>query len=252
MRPSFVLPAISFVVAFGLWELSARLGWINTFFFSSPGAVVTAGVEEVQDPRFWNDVRFSVTTFAVGYATALAAGVVFGLLTGWYRRLAMLVDPWLTGLNATPRIALIPLVVLWLGLGQPAMMAVVFIGVFFPVALNTFHGVRTVDRTFLAVAKSFKASQHRLLMTVVVPATVPFIATAARIGVGRGVSGVVVAEFYNSDTGLAHMIFQAGQRLQIDVVIFGTLVITALAMGAFALVARIENRVAQRRGTMKG
>lgn len=252
LREPVVLPLLTFVLVLVLWEAGSRLRWFNPFFFSSPTGVVAAGVEAVQSPDFWNDVWTSLTEFGLGYVLALFAGIAFGLVTGWYRRLALLVDPWLTGINATPRIALIPLIVLWLGLGLWSKVAVVFIGVFFPVALNTFHGVRTVDRNFFAVAQSFGASQRRLLLTIVLPATVPFIVTAARIGVGRGISGVVVAEFYNADAGLAHMIFQAGQQLRTDVVLFGTMVITLLAMGAFKLVASLENRVAQRRGTLKG
>ena len=239
----WVLPGSTFVAVFALWEIGAQAGWLNPIFFSSPTAVLAAGVEAVQDPLFWLDVRISVFEFTVGYVAALITGVAFGLVTGWYRRLAYFFDPWLAAFNAMPRVAL-----LWLGLGVWSKVGLVFLGVFFPVALNTFHGVRTVDPRYRQVARSFHASERRLFFTVVLPSTLPFIASAARIGVGRGVAGVAIGEFFTSEAGLMHMIREAARFLDTALVLFGTLVITLLALGVYLLVQAIENRVKKRYG----
>jgi ABC-type nitrate/sulfonate/bicarbonate transport system permease component len=110
-----LLPAATFVGIFLLWEVGARSGWLHPIFFSSPTDVVLAGIEEVQVPRFWNDVWVSSFEFTVGYVAALITGVLLGLVTGWYRRLAYFFDPWLAAFSSLPRVALLPLVVLYLG-----------------------------------------------------------------------------------------------------------------------------------------
>lgn len=248
---STLLPLISFGAFFALWELAARLEWINPFFFSSPVDVFLAGLAEIGEASFWNDVWTSSYEFLAGYLGAVGTGIAFGLVTGWYRRAAYFFDPWLAAFNAMPRIALLPLIVLWLGIGVWSKIAIVFLGVFFPVALNTFHGVRTVDRDHLQVALSYGASQSKLFQTVILPSVVPFVMTGARIGVGRAVAGVVVGEFYTAQAGLAHRIFRAGQQFQTAEVLFGTLVITVLALGVYTAVRAVESRVTQRRGTLK-
>jgi NitT/TauT family transport system permease protein len=242
------LPGFTFVAVFALWEIGARAGWLHPVFFSSPSAVIIAGIAEVQDPRFWNDVWISSIEFLVGYTLALIIGVAVGLVTGWYRRAAYFMDPWLAAFNSMPRVALLPLVVLYLGLGIWSKVGLVFLGVFFPVALNTFHGVRTVDPRFRQVTRSFRASERKVFVTLVLPSVVPFIASAARIGVGRGVAGVAIGEFFTSQAGLMHMIRDAAQFLETDRVLFGTLVITVLALGVYATVQLIETRVQRRYG----
>ena len=236
------LPWASLVVFLAVWQLTVSLGIVPPTFFSSPGQVVDAGARELGTPSFWNDVRISGTEFAVGYVIAFLVAVPFGLVTGWYRRLSYAIEAWLNGLNATPRIALLPLVVLWAGIGQPATTVIVFIGVFFPIAINAFYGVRTVDRGFLSVADSYGASDLRKFRTVILPSMLPFILAGARLGIGRGVIGVVIGEFYSSQAGLGNYIFVAGATLQIDKVLFGALFITALALIAFTALQRLERR----------
>lgn len=244
----WILPGITFVAVFALWEVGSRAGWLHRVFFSSPSAVAVAGVAEVQDPSFWNDVWISSIEFLIGYTLALVTGVALGLITGWYRRAAYFMDPWLAAFNSMPRVALLPLVVLWLGLGIWSKVGLVFLGVFFPVALNTFHGVRTVDPRYRQVTRSFRASERKVFTTLILPSVVPFIASAARIGVGRGVAGVAIGEFFTSQAGVMHRIRDAAQFLETDRVLFGTLVITVLALGVYAAVQAIEVRVQRRYG----
>lgn len=238
-----MLPAASFALVLGLWELAAQLGWIETFFFSSPSRIVLAGINEVQLPRFWNDVFISGQEFLVGYVWALAIAIPFGLITGWFRTLNYFFEPWLSAFNSMPRIALLPLVVLWVGLGIMSKIVIVFLGVFFPVAINTFLGIRTVDRNLLDVAASFGASRWKRLWTIVLPSVLPFVLVGMRIGIGRAVSGVLVGEFYTSQAGLGNMVFRAGANLQTDRLLFGALFITGLALLGFQAIAVFERRV---------
>lgn len=241
-RESVALPLSTFLLLLGLWELGSDVGALDTFFFSSPWHIVEAGINEVQIPRFWNDVFISSQEFLVGYLAAVAIAVPFGVVTGWFRSAHYFFDPWLSAFNATPRLALLPLVVLWVGLGITSKIVIVFLGVFFPVAINTFHGVRTVDASLVDVARSFGASPRKRLVTVVLPAVVPFALVGMRIGVGRAVGGVLVGEFFTSQAGLGNMVFRAGQALQTDRLLFGALFITGLALIGFRGISALEKR----------
>ena len=243
LRESTVLPAATFIAFLVGWELGVALGALDDFFFSRPSAITAAGIAEMQKPRFWDDVWVSSSEFFLGYFLAIAVALPFGLLTGWFRRLSYWFDPWLSAFNATPRLALLPLVILWVGLGLWSKVVIVFLGVFFPVAINTFHGVRTVDGKLIEVSKTFGASTFMRLRSVVVPATLPFALVGMRVGIGRAVSGVIVAEFFTSQVGLGNMILRAGQRLEIDRLLFGAIFVTLLALLAFRALAVIERRL---------
>src|SRR5439155_1708535 len=189
-----VLGLAGLVTFFALWQVSSNLGVIDDLFFSSPAGVYLAAVREAQLPRFWRDVQYSLTEVSVGFLASFVLAVPLGLLIGWYRRVSFAFDPWLNFLNAIPRPALIPLVVLWVGLGIEMKTIIVFLGGFFSIILPTVEGVRTVDQQLLDVAHSFRASQRRLFTSVVIPATVPFIAAGVRLALGRLLIGVVGAE----------------------------------------------------------
>jgi len=238
-----LLPLGSFVVLLVLWEVTSRLEMINPFFFSSPTGVAQAAATNIVTPEFWNDVWISTQEFLVGYIAAVSIAIPFGLLTGWFRPLHFLFEPWLAAFNSMPRLALLPLVVLWVGLGFWSKAVIVFLGVFFPVAINTFQGVRTVDRNLYDVALSFRASSYRRIMSVVLPSVTPFALVGMKLGIGRAVSGVVVAEFFTSDDGLGNFIFRAGAQLDTGKLLFGAFFITALALLAFAGISAIERRV---------
>jgi ABC-type nitrate/sulfonate/bicarbonate transport system permease component len=238
-----LLPLASFAILVVIWEVTSRMGLISAFFFSSPTGVLAAATQNIVLPEFWNDVWISTQEFTVGYVAAIALAIPFGLLTGWYRPLHFIFEPWLAAFNATPRLALLPLVILWVGLGFWSKAVIVFLGVFFPVAINTFQGVRTVDRNLYDVALSFGASGYRRIMSVVLPSVTPFALVGMKLGIGRAVSGVVVAEFFTSDDGLGNFIFRAGAQLDTGKLLFGAFFITALALLAFAAISAIERRV---------
>jgi ABC-type nitrate/sulfonate/bicarbonate transport system permease component len=228
---------VSFVVA---WQIGSSAGWIDPFFFSTPTDVVAAAIREVQLPRFWEDVRYSLTEVTVGFLASLVLAVPLGIAIGWYRRISFTFDPWLNFLNAIPRPALIPLVVLWIGLGIEMKIVIVFLGGFFSIILPTVEGVRTVDQQLLDVAHSFRASRVRMFTSVVIPATVPFIATGVRLALGRLLIGVVVAELYAQNQGLGVFIDRAADTLQSDKMMFGILIFTLMGVVTTETAGRIE------------
>jgi ABC-type nitrate/sulfonate/bicarbonate transport system permease component len=238
-----VLPLATFVLVILAWEWGSRSGLLTPLFFASPSLVLEAAITQVGRATFWNDVLVSTQRFVVGYVLGVLAGTSFGLLTGWFKVLHYMFEPWLAAFNATPRLALLPLIVLWVGLGFWSKVVIVFLGVFFPVAINTFHAVRTVDRRLLDVAFSFGATRRRRLLSVVFPGILPFVLVGMRIGVGRAISGVVVAEFFTSEAGLGRFILRAGLSFRTADLLFGALFITVLAMGAFKLISLLEGRL---------
>lgn len=239
-RERLVLGLVGLLGFFTFWEIGSRIGLIDTFFFSKPTSIIAAGINEVQLPRFWNDVRVSAFEFATGYISAVVLAIPIGLAFGWYRRLSFMADPWLNLFNSLPRVALLPLIALWVGIGLESKITVVFLGAFFSVVIPTTQGVRTVDRRFLDVAHSFGASQRLLFTSVVLPATVPFVVTGLRLAIGRGLIGVVVAEMYAETDGLGVMIARASANLQPDRMFFAILIFTCSGIVGVEGLRRVE------------
>lgn len=235
-----VLGVSGVVAFFALWQIGSDAGFIDKFFFSSPRAVLAAAIAEVQVPRFWNDVKISALEVGVGTLLAVISAVPIGIAIGWYRRVSLAADPWLNFTSALPRAALVPLVVLWAGLGFEMKTVVVFLGGFFSIILPTVEGVRTVERQFLDVARSFRAGDLLILRTVVLPGTVPFIVSGLRLAVGRVLAGVIIAEFYAQTEGVGVLILKANASLQSDRMIFGVLVFTFVGIVLYEAVGALE------------
>lgn len=235
-----------------LWELGSRAGVISEFFFSRPTEIVAAGANEVQTAEFWENAQISATEFLVGYGLAIAIGIPLGLLTGWYRRLNYVLDPWLNFLNSLPRFALLPVIVIATGLGIWSKIAVAFLGALLAIMIPTIQGVRTVDRRYLDVANSFGASRARVFATVVAPATVPFMVTGLRLGVARALIGVVTGELFAATGGLGFFIKRASDTLQTDKLLFGVLIFTFAGIILVELVRRLEARFQRWRPARRG
>ena len=140
-------------------------------------------------------------TSSIGVGLAIAAGVVLGVVIGWYRRLAMVFEPFLNALYATPRVALVPLILIWFGIGMWSKVFIVFINAFFPVLINTIGGIRAIDADLLRAARAFCASDWQIFTTVAIPGAVPFILTGVRQAVALGLIGVVVGEMFGGSAG---------------------------------------------------
>ncbi len=239
----FLYGAIGVVVFLTLWEAGSRAGLIDRAFFGRPTGIVEAGIAEVQVPRFWGDLGASISEFATGYVLAIVLGIPIGLAAGWFRRLQYALDPWLNFFNSLPRIALLPVLVIVFGVfGPGSKIAVVFLGAFFSIVIPTLQGVRTVDRRFLDVARSFRASRRRLFISVVVPSTVPFIVTGLRLGIARALIGVVTAELYTQTEGIGVIIRRATELRHGDRALFGVLIFTVSGVLGAEAIRRLEAR----------
>jgi NitT/TauT family transport system permease protein len=224
------------------WELCADFGVINPLFISSPSRIAHAGAALMSDPDFWNDVRVSTIEFLIGYVTAIVVGVPFGLLMGTSRRLSYIFAPFVDTLNAVPRVTLLPLLIIWFGIGIWSKVAVVFLGAVIPIVISALSGVKTNEARFLAMARSFSASRTKVFVSVILPGTVPFIFTGLKYAAGRALLGVVVGELYASTAGIGHMIADAGNMFQADTLFFGVFIFTVTGLVVVAVLDRLERR----------
>ncbi len=239
---NWLLGSISMLIFLGVWELAVRLGLVNPLFTSSPSRIAIAAVEMFADGSIYGHLRVSGSEFLLGFSLAVVIGVPLGILMGWYSRLNAVLEPFVSALYATPRIALLPLVVIWFGIGLGSKVAIVFLGAVFPILVNTITGVRTINADFVRVARSFSASDRQMFMTVALPSSVPMLLTGLRLGLGHALVGIVVGEMYGATQGLGFLIAVAGARFQTDKVMVGIILIAALGVAMTELLRAIERR----------
>ncbi|MFP5342188.1 MAG: ABC transporter permease [Candidatus Limnocylindria bacterium] len=235
--------AAGVVIFLALWEFGSRSGAIDRSFFGRPTGIIEAGIIEVQTERFWGDFFASFSEFAAGYILAIVLGIPLGLAAGRFRRLQYALDPWLNFFNSLPRIALLPVLVIMFGVFGPASkIAVVFLGAFFSIVIPTVQGVKTTDRRYVDVARSFGAGEWLLFRSVVIPSTVPFIITGLRLGIARALIGVVTAELYTQTEGIGVLIRRATELRQGDRALFGVLLFTISGIIGVEAIRRVEAR----------
>ena len=225
-----------------LWEAISRSGLVDTMFISSPVRVARAGSELLASGEIWNDLRVSAVEFLLGYAGAAMLGIVIGLVMGWSRRAQYILGPFVDTLNAVPRVTLLPLIIIWFGIGIWSKVVVAFLGALIPIIINTQSGVKANEARFVKVARSFGASELKVFVSIILPGAVPFIFTGLKYGAGRALLGVVVGELYAATAGVGHLIADAGNTFQTDVVFFGVLVFTVTGLVTVAILDRFERR----------
>jgi len=229
-----------------LWE---AIPWVVSLpkgvhlFFTTPSRVPAALYDLIASGEFQRHFAVSATEFLLGLGLAVGVGLPLGALLGRFRTLDALLDPYVTALNATPRIVWLPLLILWFGIGIWSKVMIVFIGALFPLLINTYEGVRNVDRVLVNVVRSFGAGEWQVVRVVVLPYAVPFIVVGLRLAIGRAILGVVVGEFFGASRGLGYLIASAASGYRADVMFAGVLVLMALSLGLTLSVKALETRL---------
>ncbi|HEY7165549.1 MAG TPA: ABC transporter permease [Candidatus Binatia bacterium] len=226
-----------------VWELVGNVfQWINPMFMSSPSLIFKAGYQLFASGEIYHDLYVSGIELFGGYFLAVAVGIPMGILVGWYKRMSYVFDPFINALNATPRVALLPLIIIWLGIGILSKVGIIFLGAVFSILINTRDGVKTTPANLLNAARSFGASEWMVFKTVVIPSTIPFILTGLRLAVGRALVGVLVGELYAATAGIGFMITVAGATFQTDKVFVGVLIFALCGMFGMDLLTKLERR----------
>lgn len=239
---TLLLGMASVAAFFLIWEAVAASGRIDPLFVSSPSRIARAASGLVRSGDIWPHIRVSLLEFVLGFGLAVLTAVPVGMLAGWYSQVFAVTNPFIAGLNAMPRDALMPLVVIWLGIGIWSKVALVFLGAFFPIAFNMMTALRTLDPSLVKMARSLGANDRQIFLSIALPSSVPFLIAGLRVGAGRGLVGIVIGELYAATVGVGYLIAVFGSTFQTDKLFVGVMIITLLGVGLDFLLRRLERR----------
>lgn len=242
-RDAWATRAAPWIVPIGLlaiWQFSAQLGWLSSRILPAPTAVARAAYELGRSGELWSHVATSATRALLGLAIGGGLGLVLGLLTGSFRRVETLLDTTLQMIRNIPQLALIPLVILWFGIDETAKLFLIALGTFFPIYINTYHGIRSVDRGLIEMARSYGVDGWRLYREVILPGALPSILVGVRFSLGFTWVLLIVAETISAHAGIGYMTMNAREFLQTDVVLLGILMYALLGKLADVAVTALE------------
>ena len=226
-----------------IWEFFAP-GW-NPLIIRPPTAIARAFVDLTASGELQSAVLISLRAFAAGLAIAIVVGLFLGIVTGRWRTAFNALDPLISALYSVPSVALIPLIAfVFKYQGEAPRIASVALFCVFPIVINTQQGVRNVDRGLLEVARAFNTSERRLWTDVIVPSAMPFVLAGVRLAIGRGLIGMIVAEFLVGLVGLGYLIVQYGNVFRIDRMFVPIITVAVLGIVAMGFVQWLEGRVA--------
>ncbi len=232
---------LSLTVVLIAWELYGRS--VNPILFTYPTAVAQAFVELVSKGELQRFLMQSLEVFVYSFALAVVVGIPLGIFLARSATLSLALEPYLHAIYSTPTVAFIPLIVLWFGFRVPAKVVIVFLFMVFPILLNTQQGVKNLSQDLLEVARSFCSSERRLWLDLIIPSSLPFILAGINIAIGRGLVGMVVAEFFTSVAGLGYMIVQYANSFETAKLFVPIVVLMALGVTLIGLIKVIERKV---------
>lgn len=235
---SWIIRLVSIVVFLSAWEIVGRQ--VNPLLMSYPSQIARALVGMLASGELLQAIYESGRTLLLGFLLATVIGVVLGLFTGRYRAVEAATDWLVNALYATPLVAIVPLVTLWFGLGFPAKLFIVCIIAVFPILINTASGVRNVSAGFIDVGTAFAATERQVFLKIILPASLPYIMTGLRLGIGRCIIGMVVAEFYTAVGGLGALILKYGNQYDTASMFVPILTLSCLGILLTTIVRRAE------------
>lgn len=232
----WIVPALLILT----WQVAAQIGWLSSRILPEPLAVLRAAGTLAVSGELWVHVKTSAWRALSAFAVGGGLGLLLGLLTGSFRQAETLLDTTIQMIRNIPALALIPLVILWFGIDEMAKLFLVSVGVFFPVYLNTFHGIRSVDKGLVEMAKSYGLSGWPLYRDVILPGALPSILVGVRFSLGLVWVLLIVSETISAQSGIGYMTMNAREFLQTDVVLVGILLYALLGKLADVLARVVE------------
>ena len=240
--PRWAITLASVAGTLVLWEIFGRD--VNPVFGSYPSAIAVAFWELLRSGQLASALGESLQPFFVGYGLAIVIGIPVGLVIGRFRTAEAAFGIYITAGYAMPLVALVPLLILWLGLGFKVKAAVVFLMSLFPIVINTWLGVTAVPKTLIEVGKSFVAPDTVILRRIILPATLPYIMAGIRLAVGRAVVAMVIAEFFTTISGLGAVIINSANNFDTATMFVPIIILMVMAVGLNGLIGWIEHKVA--------
>lgn len=248
LRSSRMIAFYSVIVGIGIWQLAyevlARTYYFEAYaihhFLSSPLRVIQSFAELYRSGELLRHSYFSLLEFVYGFLLAIVVGVGVGFLMATQKKINNYLDPWVSCVYATPRVALAPIIMVWFGLGIFSNSLVVFLGAVFPILLNTYTGIKSVRQNLVEVVRSFGGSLLQVFFKVMVPDATPAIIAGLRLAVGRAVIGVVVAEWFGAEAGLGYMVYFYAQLFQPGPVFVGIVVLVVFGILSFMALEKVQ------------
>lgn len=224
-----------------LWQISSERGWLSTRILPEPYSVLKAFWSLACSGELWQHTRISLWRATTGIMLGGGLGLLLGILTGTFKMAEVLLDTTLQMIRNIPALALIPLVILWFGIEEPAKLFLISLGVFFPVYLNTYQGIKTVDKSLIEMGRIYGLAGWPLYRDVIFPGAMPSILVGVRFALGFVWVLLIVAETISAQSGIGYMTMNAREFLQTDVVMVGILLYALLGKAADWFSRRLES-----------
>jgi len=236
-----------------IWHYVADVVINDSSVLVSPMVVVTKAYEMlVTTGELYPHLFASSQIFFWGFVLAIVVGVPLGFVMALSVVVRDYVNLCMTTLYTAPRIAFAPVLLLWFGIGSGSKIAIVFLGCVFPILINSYFGMRVVNREYVELARSFRLNRWALFSKILLPASIPFILAGVRLAIGRGLTGVAIAEWFGATEGLGYLVFFAGQTLNVPILFVGVATFAVLGVIGFELVRRFENFMTPWRKSSQG
>jgi ABC-type nitrate/sulfonate/bicarbonate transport system permease component len=239
---NLVIRLVSLATALALWEIAALN--VDPVLFTSPTKVALAAYTMVLSGELWTYLWPSLVVLGIGFSLAVVAGIGIGLALARFWVLDIALNVYITFLYSIPSVALVPLIVLWAGFETTAKVIILFLFAFFPMVINTYQGVKSVDPKLLEVGRAFRCSEGQLWANIVLPASLPFIVTGLRLALGRGLIGMVLADLYTAISGIGYLIVRTASTYQVDKMFVPIVTLGLLGVTLTALLRLAETYVA--------
>jgi len=239
---NLAIRVVSLTIVLTIWQVFG--GMIDPVLFTTPLAIADAAVTMIGSGELWTYLWPSLVVLAIGLTLAAIFGIAIGLLLARFWVLDVALGVYITFLYSIPSVALVPLIVLWAGFETTAKIVILFLFAFFPMAINTYQGVRNVDPKLLEVGRAFRCSERQLWANIVLPAALPFIVTGLRLAVGRGLIGMVLADLYTAISGIGYLIVRTAATYQVNKMFVPIVTLGLLGVTLTALLRVLERAVA--------
>lgn len=249
LRSSRMVGVYSVLAGIAAWQLfydgvaqtPYYKAYLINYFLASPWQIVESFGELYRSGELVRNCYFSFLEFAYGFLLAIAVGIPIGFIMATQKKINYYLDPWVSCIYATPRVALAPIIVVWFGLGIFPTSIVVFLGAVFPVLLNTYTGIKSVRQNLVDVVRAFGGSPLQIFFKVMIPDATPAIIAGMRLAVGRAIIGVVVGELFGAEAGLGAMVYFYSQRFLPGPVFVGIVVLVVFGILSFVALEKVQH-----------
>jgi len=242
-----LLQVLLLVGIFGLWELAANLGMINEFITSKPSRAWTAAVNLFNRGELWRHLGYTIGETVLGFSIGTVAGIIVASLLWWSNLLSQVLDPYIVILNSIPKVALGPVLIVWLGTGLRPVVAMAIATSVIVTIMMIHTGFKTIDPNKIKLMRTFGATRFQIFMKVVISASVPTMIAALKVSVGFSLVGTIVGEFLGSKAGLGYLIVYGGQVFNMSLVMAAVIMLSIVSSLMYYLVTLLERRVTKYR-----